>query len=73
MLAGEARDIASDRAGFLGSHPEASAARTSLKHCKIKPFMLDTVDGCRTPLGVQRGIRSLEATGIHLTKKPCLP
>jgi len=26
MLAGEARDIASDRAGFLGSHPEASIA-----------------------------------------------
>jgi len=25
MLAGEARHIASDRAGFLGSHPEASA------------------------------------------------
>jgi hypothetical protein len=29
MLAGEARDIASDRAGFLGSHPEAGAAPTS--------------------------------------------
>jgi hypothetical protein len=26
MLAGEARDIASDRAGFLGSHPEATTA-----------------------------------------------
>jgi len=26
MLAGEARHIASDRAGFLGSHPEASTA-----------------------------------------------
>jgi len=26
MLAGEARHIASDRTGFLGSHPEASAA-----------------------------------------------
>jgi hypothetical protein len=25
MLAGEARHIASDRAGFLGSHPEATA------------------------------------------------
>jgi len=26
MLAGEARHIASDRAGFLGSQPEATAA-----------------------------------------------
>jgi hypothetical protein len=25
MLAGEARHIASDRAGFLGSHPEAGS------------------------------------------------
>jgi hypothetical protein len=25
MLAGEARHIASDRTGFLGSHPEATA------------------------------------------------
>jgi len=26
MLAGEARHVASDGTGFLGSHPEASAA-----------------------------------------------
>ena len=32
MLAGEARDIASDRAGFLGSHPEAGATRAPRKH-----------------------------------------
>src|SRR5690606_26491102 len=32
MLAGEARDIASDRAGFLGSHPEAGATHASRKH-----------------------------------------
>ena len=32
MLAGEARDIASDRAGFLGSHPEAGASRAPRKH-----------------------------------------
>jgi len=31
MLAGEARDIASDRAGFLGSHPEAGATRAPRK------------------------------------------
>jgi hypothetical protein len=31
MLAGEARDIASDRAGFLGSHPEAGATRALRK------------------------------------------
>jgi len=32
MLAGEARDIASDRAGFLGSHPEAGSIRAPRKH-----------------------------------------
>lgn len=32
MLAGEARHIASDRAGFLGSHPEARATRALRKH-----------------------------------------
>jgi len=31
MLAGEARRIASDRAGFLGSHPEATRATPALK------------------------------------------
>ena len=29
---GEARDIASDRAGFLGSHPEAGATHAPRKH-----------------------------------------
>jgi hypothetical protein len=32
MLVGEARDIASDRAGFLGSHPEAGAIHAPRKH-----------------------------------------
>jgi len=65
MLAGEARHIASDRARFLGSHPEATAARICLKHCKIKPLMLDTLGGRWTPRGVQSGPRSPEARGIH--------
>ena len=66
MLAGEARHTASDRAGFLGSHPEANAARTRLKHHKIKPLKLDTPGGGWTPRGVQSGPRSPEARGIHL-------
>jgi len=66
MLAGEARHIASDRAGFLGSHPEASADLTCLKRRKIKPLMLDTPSGRWTPRGVQSGPRSPEARGIHL-------
>jgi len=32
MLAGEARDIASVRVGFLGSHPEAGRTRAPCKH-----------------------------------------
>jgi hypothetical protein len=32
MLAGEARDIASEKAGFLRSHPEAGASRAPRKH-----------------------------------------
>ena len=32
MLAGEARDFASDRAGFLGSHPEAGVTRAPRNH-----------------------------------------
>jgi hypothetical protein len=31
MLAGEARRIASDRAGFLGNHPEAGSMRIPRK------------------------------------------
>lgn len=66
MLAGEARRIASGRAGFLGSHQEASADLTCLKLCKFKPLMLDTPGGRWTPLGVQSGPRSPKARGIHL-------
>ena len=66
MLAGEARHIASDRAGFLGSHPEATAPRTRLKHCKFKTLKLDTPGGRWTPRGVESGPRSPEARGIHL-------
>jgi hypothetical protein len=38
MLAGEARRIASDRAGFLGSHPEAETARILPKPQITRPF-----------------------------------
>jgi len=32
VLAGEARNILSDRAGFSGSHPEAEATRAPRQH-----------------------------------------
>jgi len=56
MLAGEARHIASDRAGFLGSHPEAASTCAAwnlreIRHLTGRQGWIPR--GCRSPAGSQ--------------------